>query len=100
MPLGLARTGTTGSHFSGDIFLALSTANPGAFSLGLGRGGDDYGSLRFVPWTRMDRFFEAVVQATEEAVLNALCAAEEMITGAGDLRSLGLCCTAGGGSPA
>ena len=27
MPLGLARTGTTGSHFSGDIFLAFSTAN-------------------------------------------------------------------------
>jgi D-aminopeptidase len=89
VPLGLARTGTTGSHFSGDIFLAFSKANPSAFSLGLGRGGDDYGSLRFVPWTRMDRFFEAVVQATEEAVLNALCAAEEM-TGAGGRRSPGL----------
>ena len=32
--LGLARTGTTGSHFSGDLFLALSTANPGAFATG------------------------------------------------------------------
>ena len=32
VPLGLARTGTTGSHFSGDIFLAFSTANPGALS--------------------------------------------------------------------
>ncbi|MFE5511713.1 P1 family peptidase [Streptomyces sp. NPDC056529] len=30
VPLGLARTGTTGSHFSGDLFLAFSTANPGA----------------------------------------------------------------------
>ena len=30
--LGLARTGTTGSHFSGDLFLAFSTANPGGFS--------------------------------------------------------------------
>ena len=30
--LGLARTGTTGSHSSGDIFLAVSTANAGAFS--------------------------------------------------------------------
>ena len=32
--LGLARTGTTGSHFSGDLFLAFSTANPGAFTPG------------------------------------------------------------------
>ena len=32
VPLGLARSGTTGSHFSGDIFLAFSTANPGALS--------------------------------------------------------------------
>ena len=31
VPLGLARTGTSGSHYSGDLFLALSTANPGAF---------------------------------------------------------------------
>ena len=30
--LGLARTGTSGSHFSGDIFLAVSTANPGGFT--------------------------------------------------------------------
>ncbi|MEU2613720.1 P1 family peptidase [Micromonospora sp. NPDC007271] len=29
VPLGLARTGTSGSHFSGDLFLAFSTANPG-----------------------------------------------------------------------
>lgn len=79
--LGLARTGTAGSHFSGDLFLALSTANPGAFtpsaltSFGMGR---DYDQLRFVPWGLMDPFYEAVVQATEEAVLNALVANEEM----------------------
>ena len=35
VPLGLARTGTTGSHFSGDIFLAFSTANRGELALGL-----------------------------------------------------------------
>ena len=34
VPLGLARTGTTGWHFSGDLFLALSTANRGAFGTG------------------------------------------------------------------
>jgi L-aminopeptidase/D-esterase-like protein len=91
VPLGLARTGTTGSHFSGDIFLAFSTANEGELALGLG-GGDGaarYGSLRFVPWTRMDPFFAAVVHATEEAVLNALTAAEEMV-GANGRRSPGL----------
>jgi L-aminopeptidase/D-esterase-like protein len=70
--LGLARTGTSGSHFSGDLFLACSTANPGAF------GGDGYGRLSFIPWGWTDPFFEAVVQATEEAVVNALVANEEM----------------------
>ena len=74
VPLGLARTGTSGSHFSGDIFLAFSTANAAGLS-----GGSDYGSLRFVPWDRMDPFFEAVVHAVEEAVLNALVAADTMI---------------------
>jgi len=60
--------------------------------MGLGSGdgaAGEYGSLRFVPWTRMDPLFEAVVQATEEAVLNALCAAEEM-TGVAGRRSPGL----------
>ncbi|HEV7134633.1 MAG TPA: P1 family peptidase [Gaiellaceae bacterium] len=80
--LGLARTGTTGSHFSGDLFLALSTANAGAFTPGrrtlLGHDIGRYDSLRFVPWGHLDSFFEAVVQSTEEAVLNALVANEEM----------------------
>src|SRR5580693_9487249 len=72
---GLARTGTSGSHFSGDLFLAFSTANPGAF-----RPGEDQAlsRLSFVPWGSLDPFYEAVVQATEEAVVNALVANEEM----------------------
>jgi L-aminopeptidase/D-esterase-like protein len=71
---GLARTGTSGSHFSGDLFLAFSTANPGAF-----RPGDQAMSrLEFVPWERLDPYYEAVVQATEEAVVNALVANEDM----------------------
>ena len=89
VPLGLARTGTTGSHFSGDIFLAFSTANHGELAMGLGGDEGGYGTLRFVPWTGLDPFFEAVVHATEEAVLNALCAAEEM-TGVNGRRSPGL----------
>jgi len=71
---GLARTGTSGSHFSGDLFLAFSTANPGAF-----RPGEAAMSrLEFVPWERLDPYYEAVVQATEEAVVNALVANEDM----------------------
>ncbi|WP_033262215.1 P1 family peptidase [Amycolatopsis vancoresmycina] len=78
VPLGLARTGTTGSHFSGDLFLAFSTANPGALTSTFPRTAEaEYESLRFVPWGRIDPFFEAVVQAVEEAVLNALVAGRE-----------------------
>ena len=80
--LGLARTGTSGSHFSGDLFLAVSTGNPGAFTPGaltLFGKGRPYDDLRFVAWGWLDPFYEAVVQATEEAVLDALVANEEMI---------------------
>ncbi len=80
--LGLARTGTTGSHFSGDLFLAFSTASPGGITPGVTtfRPGAEgkYDQLRFIPWGYLDPFYTAVVQATEEAVLNALVANEEM----------------------
>ncbi|MGH3292289.1 MAG: P1 family peptidase, partial [Trebonia sp.] len=84
--LGLARTGTTGSHSSGDIFLAVSTANTGGFTSGElmssvgdpGSAAEGNDSLTFVPWGRINPFFEAVVQATEEAVANALIANEDM----------------------
>ena len=80
--LGLARTGTTGSHFSGDLFIALSTANAGSFTPGsetlYGRG-RPYDEVRFVPWGYLDPFYEAVVRATEEAVVDSLVANSEMI---------------------
>ncbi|BDZ54234.1 aminopeptidase [Agromyces marinus] len=82
VPLGLARTGTSGSHFSGDIFLACSTANAGAFTSSMPVtpvGDQPYESAEFVPWGRIDPFFEAVVQATEEAVANVLVAARDMV---------------------
>ena len=82
VPLGLARTGTTGSHFSGDIFLAFSTADvPGlASEFPLGPADDDeIGSIAFLPWGRMDALYTAVVQAVEEAVLNALVVNAEMV---------------------
>ena len=77
---GIARTGTISSHSSGDLFLAFSTANPGGFSGYTPRPGTerDYDQLRFIPWAQMNPFFAAVVEATEEAVANALAANEEM----------------------
>jgi L-aminopeptidase/D-esterase-like protein len=87
VPVGLARTGTSGSHFSGDIFLAFSTANAGALTAGFPDGAatdDDYETLRFVPWGRMDPFYAAVGQAVEESVLNALVAAEDTTDLRGD----------------
>jgi D-aminopeptidase len=81
--LGIARTGTTGSHFSGDLFLAFSTANRNSFSLpatsGEGGPSDPLGHLAFVQWESIDPFYEAVVQSVEEAVANALVANEEMV---------------------
>jgi L-aminopeptidase/D-esterase-like protein len=84
--LGLARTGTSGGHFSGDIFLAFSTANAGALDSEPGARG--LSSLSFVPWGAMDPLYESVVQGTEEAVLNALVAGREM-TGREGRRSPG-----------
>jgi D-aminopeptidase len=78
---GLARTGTSGSHFSGDLFLAFSTANRGAFtpsSASLHPSAQHLERIEFVPWGHLDPFYEAVVQALEEAVVNALVANEDM----------------------
>ncbi|MDO8483549.1 MAG: P1 family peptidase [Candidatus Limnocylindrales bacterium] len=81
--LGLARTGTAGSHFSGDLFLAESVGNPGAITPGFetlldpGSAGR-LDALCFIPWGFMDPFYAAVVQATEEAVIDSLVANEEV----------------------
>jgi D-aminopeptidase len=80
--LGLARTGTAGSHFSGDIFLAFSTANPDALNGRFPDGPPDersYCHMEFLPWGRIDDFYTAVVQAAEESVLNALIANSDMV---------------------
>lgn len=84
--LGLARTGTNGSHFSGDLFLAFSTANVGGFTPALATffpGGEHLDNLSFIPWGHLDPFYDAVVEATEEAVINALVANEDMVGRAG-----------------
>ena len=78
--LGLARTGSIADNGSGDIFLAFSTANAGAASAA------DEAQLSMLPNQRMGPLFEATVQATEEAVINALIGAETM-TGRGGTTS-------------
>jgi L-aminopeptidase/D-esterase-like protein len=77
--LGLGRTGGFGGNSSGDIFLAFSTANP--------RAGTDtaVSSVSMLPNARINPLFYATVQATEEAIVNALLAAETM-TGADEYR--------------
>ena len=70
--LGVARTGSTSGDGSGDIFVAFSTANPGASKTG------GTVQLTMLPNDRMNPIFEATVQATEEAIVNALIAAETM----------------------
>lgn len=79
VPLGLARTGTTGSHFSGDVFLAFSTANPGELDSLLVEDREPVGRLEFLRWGLLDPLYAAVVQAVEEAVVNVLAASTTMV---------------------
>ncbi|WP_258546490.1 P1 family peptidase, partial [Microbacterium sp. H6] len=84
------RSGTAGSHFSGDIVLAFSTANEGALTSQFPEGSDEvYETMRLIPWGRIDPFLTAAVQAVDEAVWNALVAAQDM-TGRDGHRSLAL----------
>src|SRR5918996_2549 len=72
VPLGIGRTGGFGANSSGDIFIAFSSANRDAWS----RSG--IAPVDMLPNDRMDPLLKATVQATEEAVINALVAAETM----------------------
>ncbi|MEP7246096.1 MAG: P1 family peptidase [Gammaproteobacteria bacterium] len=81
--MGIARTGGTASNSSGDIFIAFSTANSGS------GGNDGLPSVKMLPNDRVTPFFEATVEATEEAIINALVAAQTM-TGANDRRVIAL----------
>lgn len=79
VPLGLARTGTTASHFSGDIFLAFSTANEGALTSRMGTNAGSTEHLEMLAWGGIDPFYAATVEAVEEAVVNALVAARDTV---------------------
>jgi len=71
--LGVARTGSSSGNGSGDIFIAFSTANPDA------NKPDGLANVAMLGNDRMNPLFEATVQATEEAIVNALIAAETMV---------------------
>jgi L-aminopeptidase/D-esterase-like protein len=81
--MGLGRLGSWAGNSSGDLFLAFSTANPRAARP------DSVASLTMLPNDRIDPLFRATIDATEEAVVNAMLAAETMI-GADGIRAHGL----------
>jgi D-aminopeptidase len=70
--LGIGKVGGIGGNGSGDIFLAFSTANPQAFN----RTQEE--KIVLFPNDKMGSLFSATIQATEEAILNALVAATSM----------------------
>ena len=69
--LGLGRDGSIAGNGSGDIFVAFSTANPNIFV-------PDTVDVKMLNNENLNPLFEATVQATEEAVINAMVAAETM----------------------
>lgn len=78
--LGIARMGGTGGHTSGDLFIAFATGN----RLPLEAADDDPSGLgaypvRAVGDGAIDRLFDAVIESTEEAIVNALVAAETVV---------------------
>jgi D-aminopeptidase len=81
--LGVGRMGGLGENGSGDIFIAFSTANPAASS------DSAPAALTMLPNDRINPVFEATVQATEEAIINAMLAAKTM-TGADSVRAYAL----------
>ncbi len=70
--LGVGQVGGRGSNGSGDIFLAFSTANKNAFNR------DQVTTVETLPNDRITPLFEATVEAVEEAIVNAMVAAETM----------------------
>lgn len=73
IPLGLTRTGGIGGNGSGDIFIAFSTANKNAFN-----NNNKEEQITTMPNELMNALFAATIQATEEAIINALFAGKTM----------------------
>jgi len=77
--LGIARLGAGGEHFSGDLFLAFATGNRDLPVSGYGAGAPLTVPLEMLADAHITPLFDAAADATEEAILNALLAAETMI---------------------
>ncbi len=73
VPIGLGRMGSYASNSSGDIFIAFSTANTGAAKR------EENQMVRMLTNDKISPLFEATAQATEESIINALLAAEDMV---------------------
>jgi len=71
--LGVGKVGGRGENGSGDIFIAFSTANPGAFNR------QKVVSVKQFPNDEINPLFEGTVQAVEEAIINAMVAADTMV---------------------
>lgn len=72
IPLGVTRTGGIGGNGSGDIFIVFSTANPHAFS------NTDNQNVTTIPNEHINALFTATIEATEEAIVNALFAGKTL----------------------
>ncbi|NML64131.1 P1 family peptidase [Hymenobacter sp. RP-2-7] len=72
VPIGMGLVGGRGENGSGDIFIAFSTANQTAFQR------KDFVKVEQLPNDLIDPLFDATVQAVEEAIINAMVAAETM----------------------
>jgi D-aminopeptidase len=71
--IGVGRVGGRGENSSGDIFIAFSTANKEEFGKNEG-----IANIQMLPNDRINQLFVATVQATEEAIINSMVAAETM----------------------
>ncbi|CCW32367.1 P1 family peptidase [Xenorhabdus nematophila] len=71
--LGLSRVGGVARNTSGEIFIAFSTANNNAFSR------EAISTITILPNDKLDPLYEATINATEEAIINAMIAAKKMV---------------------
>ncbi len=76
--LGIARLGGYGDRYSGDLFLAFSTANRGMASQHEGSPASLTHTAEWITHPHLDGFFQAAAEATAEAILNAMLQAETM----------------------
>ncbi|MEP0133412.1 MAG: P1 family peptidase [Eudoraea sp.] len=72
IPIGIGNVGGRGSNGSGDIFIAFSTANENAFNR------KEIVGIESLPNDQMNWFFQSTAEAVEEAIINAMIAAEDM----------------------